>query len=87
MLGISEESEYTKEFKFISQNARRDVLSYVTFCMPKGDMAHIIVLIQLDLEQLEYVEIDLLVELASLVEASGIDTKLCKFKENVLMFA
>ena len=80
MMGISEESQFEKEFRFLATACRRDVIHPIVFCLPvKHNRFHIIVKVELDMDSdcLDYVEVDLLVEGDCFIESFDFDTGVC----------
>ena len=91
MMGLSEESDYEKEFRFIAVNASREDYHDVLFCLPVRrkyrDLFHFIVRVQLDTEEIMYADIDLLVDSKSFIDSMSYDTEVCMHDTNLITYS
>ncbi len=91
MMGLSEESDYEDEFRFIAQNACRGDHHDVLFCLPiqrpHREMFHFVVRVVLDMEGVMYADIDLMVDSRSFIDSMSYDTEVCTSEDNLITYS
>ena len=91
MMGLSEESDYENEFRFIAVNASRDDYHDVLFCVPiqrrYRELFHFVVRVQLDMDDILYADIDLMVDSKIFIDSMSYDTEVCMHDDNLISYS